>query len=362
MPFDRSYILSLLAMGGLLVCAGCRGAKPPARDAADWVTLGAPAPISSSATRGLEVQMWIMDNTDSVVQRALAPYDTVSAVLDERDRLHWGDWGLRWCVLPIGEVKRVLAGLQPVQPARVQWLGEFTEWRPIVRAGTISAQTVRVGTGESGIPQGKPRLIARSWIEPIITELGIRPGVRTDLALQIEQPRSARSLWEIGNDDLPMIDDEGPVLDGLITGFHADGLHALILVADAPGRDWSALPEPIDDSQPPEPIDETVGPSADGDGAASPEDESGGAGEATKPDGGSTRTGGEQQGPERGEFRSLGELMFTTRGSGSKRFGGVYDPPRSVVVVLVPRTEGGFGLLPSVRGGAAIDGAAEGEK
>ncbi|MCA9303973.1 MAG: hypothetical protein KC996_07625 [Phycisphaerales bacterium] len=339
MPGKRASILSVLALA--FVLCGCRNARRPAQDAADWVTLGAPAPISSNATRGLEVQMWIMDNTDSAVQRVLAPYDTVSGVLDERDRLHWGDWGLRWCVVPIGEVKGVLAGLSPVQPARVQWLGEFGDWRPIVRAGTINAQTVRVGEGESGIPLGKPRLIARSWIEPIVTDLGIRPGVRADLALQIEQPRSARSLWEIGNDDLPMIDDDGPVVDGLITGFHADGLHAFILVADVPGRDWSALPEPIDDSQAPNPLDDSIGPSADADGSA------GSIEEDQEPDASTTRSGGEQRGPGRGEFRSLGELMFTTQGSGSKRFGGVYDPPRSVVVVLIPRTEGGFGLIPS---------------
>ena len=335
----------------LLACAvglvGCRQtAEPPERDAADWVTLGAPAPISSNATRGLEVQMWIMDNTDSVVQRALAPYDTVSGVLDERERLRWRDWGLRWCVVPIGEVGAVLADLQPVQPARVQWLGEFTQWRPIVRAGTINAQSVRVGDGESGIPLGKPRLIARSWIEPIVTDLGIRPGVRTDLALQIEQPRSARSLWNIEDDGLPMIDDEGPMVDGLISGIHADGLHALVLVADAPGRDWSMLPEPIDDSEVLEAEDGPVGPSAEQYG------EQVAIGDADELEEAAVtvlRAGGEQHGPGRGAFQSLGELMFTTEGSGSSRFGGVYDPPRSVVVVLIPRTEGGFGLIPFIR-------------
>lgn len=348
---NRAQILFSLALFVLL--AGCRNAQE-SKPAAEWVTLGAPAPISSNSTRGLEVQMWIVDNTDHAVHRALMPYDTVSGVIDERERIRWKEWGLRWCVVPIAEVNALLSGLRPVQPARVQWLGEFTQWRPIVRAGTINAQSVRVGEGESGVPTGKPRLIARSWIEPMMTDLGIRPGVRADLALQIEQPRSARSLWNIEDDDLPMIDDEGPLVDGLITAVRADGLHALVLVADAPGRDWSMLPEPIDDTQAVELDDDQYGPSADQDTDPNDQTDADLDAEAGSDEVG-VRKSDEQHGPDGAELKSLGELMFTTQGSGSARFGGVYDPPRSVVVLLIPRTEGGFGLLPAFEDGAESD-------
>lgn len=352
MPDKRAQILFSLVL--IVLLAGCRNAQQSA-PAAEWVTLGAPAPISSNSTRGLEVQMWIVDNTDHAVHRLLMPYDTVSGVFDESERQRWRAWGLRWCVVPIAEVNALLSALRPVQPARVQWLGEFTQWRPIVRAGTIEAQSVRVGDGESDIATGKPRLIARSWIEPMMTDLGIRPGVRADIALQIEQPRSARSLWSIEDDELPMIDDEGPIVDGLVSALRADGLHTLVLVADAPGRDWSNLPEPIDDSQSVPSEDDPIGPSARADdehGADADDETSTEPIEETQGEGSAVRERDERHGPSGAELRSLGELMFTTKGSGSARFGGVYDPPRSVVVILIPRTEGGFGLLPALEDGA----------
>ncbi|MBL4591767.1 MAG: hypothetical protein JKY96_07385, partial [Phycisphaerales bacterium] len=126
----RAGFIAGLGLGAVLLVSGCRSAQKQPSDASDWVTLGAPAPVSSNSTRGLEVQMWIMDNTDHAIAHALGAYDIETDVIDEQERLRWRAHGMRWCAVPMDEVLGVLGSLRPIQPVRVQWLGEFPRWRP----------------------------------------------------------------------------------------------------------------------------------------------------------------------------------------------------------------------------------------
>ncbi len=337
-----------------LLCAvsvlGCKNTPKEPTLPGDWVSLGAPRPVSSNATRGLEVQMLVVKNTDYAVARALAPFDELAGMVSESDRALWRDWGFRWCVVPIGEVNGFLAKLIPIQPVQVQWLGEFSQWRPIVRGGEIYGQVVRVGEGESILPDGQPRLIGRSWIQPMISNGGMKPGVRMDLALQVELTRTMGLAKVLNDNDLTMIDDDGPVVGGLLTGIHADGHFALVLVGDAPDRDWLDLPAPLEFGADGEVVEDSVGPRADG----ALEDESVDL-EAEESPASGARSGRWVVGPDAGEYPTLGELMLTSPGSGPLRAGEVYDPPRSVVVVLIPRVQGGYGLIPAMPGGKDED-------
>ncbi len=341
------WFIAALGLGALLCAPGCRASKGQGALQSDWVTLGAPPPVSSNSTRGLEVQMWIMDNTEHAVARALGEFDTQSEVIDEDERQRWRANGYRWCVVPVDRVLDVLGTLRPIQPVRVQWLGEFPQWRPIVRGGMLQGQRVRAGDSEARVERGKPRVIARSWIQPMMGELGVEPGVRIDLGVQIELERSPYQDL-LGDERLPMIDDLGPVLDGLLAGVHADGRHALMLVGASPDADWSLLNDELDKDQPKE---DAIGPSRLSDPAADV-NQAAGDSESTAlvKSGQGNASPRAQAGPIAGakeeSLRTLGEIMLTSKGSGPRVAQRVYDPPRSVIVVLIPRTEGGYRLLP----------------
>lgn len=302
-----------------------------------------PAPIDSVSTRGLEVRLWVVDDTYWSASRALLPY--VEAGSSDESIERWADWGFRLVRVPIQDVQGVLDSLRPVQPINTQWLGEFGQWRAIVRAGELQTSRVRVGDHSVSIERGRPRLIARSWVEPMLTEDAVIPAVRLDLAMQIETKKrsNASALYQIDRER--MIEDEGPILDELIRSSMMDGSYALVLVGEAPGFDWGSLPEDIGEISIQESNDsDEFGPGEESDESTQGErDQSEQQIERTtiaeKPIGSR---------PEQPSGQSLGEQMLTGGGSRIIRLNESRTIPKRVVVVLIPRVDGGYSLLPRV--------------
>ncbi|MBL4699184.1 MAG: hypothetical protein JKX70_10160, partial [Phycisphaerales bacterium] len=220
----------------------------------------APEPINSVSTRGLEVRLWVVDDTHWAAPRKLLGYlhpqgddefnneSSVSSLgantLTQAINPQWAQWGFRFVAVPIGEVDEFLGALRPVQPINVQWLGEFGQWRALVRAGALKNNRVRVGERTVEIAPGRPRLIARSWIEPMLTNDNVIPAVRLDLGMQIESEKNTRTQDLFGVYNERMIEDYGPVIDELLFSALLDGSHALVIVGDAPESRWEMLTDP----------------------------------------------------------------------------------------------------------------------
>ena len=337
-----------------------------------------PAPIDSASTRGLEVRLWVVDDSQWSTARALYPYAQGETSGLDQSFEQWERWGFRFVRVPIDEVQGFLDGLRPVQPTNVQWLGEFGQWRAVVRAGELDRTRVRVGDHSQVIEQGRPRLIARSWVEPMLSVDDVVPGVRLDLAMQIETRKQSGVSLTYQVDRERMIEDEGPVLDELLFSSVLDGSYALVLVGETPGLDWGALPPlgGFDDA----PADQESGvvgpreafdasdPEASQSGTQSQGDQSGPGHSKGEPSKVSSKSfskapskalamGGvvrQNLGPLEPDGQSLGELMFTSGESRFTRVDARRASPKRVVVVFLPRVEGGYGLIPRVARGADV--------
>ncbi len=343
----------------------------------------APAPMDSASTRGLEVRLWVVDDTDWTAARMLLGYvqsdqsSVIEPVLNPdtnpiakpellvdpismQDLARWSDWGFRLITIPVGEVQGFLDTLDPVQPTNVQWLGEFAGWRPIVRAGELQTSHVRVGDHINEIEPGRPSLIARSWIEPVLTESDVVPAVRVDLGMQIEQDDAKREVKQsIGAMDISrerLIEDNGPIIDELLLSLFLDGSKALVLVGEASDADWSMIPDPVDLQIKPTTVDSETdqeedqrnegrfGPGAFDDGEDQLVEPAIGSQDVNPSSSSRTRDSGSE--PKRPSGKTLGELMLTSPGSRIVRANESRTVPVRVVVVLIPRVEGGFGLIP----------------
>jgi len=328
--------------------------------------LRTPEPINSVSTLGLEVRLWVVDDTDRTAARLLSSYERTDGIdystpsptpspIPPAMAQSWSQWGFRLIAIPIDEVEGFLDTLIPIQPISVHWLGEFGKWRAIVRAGELSSNHVRVGERSVQIERGRPRLIARSWIEPILTPDAVVPGVRLDLGVQIQsnKNRSSRQRTGFGFDENTerSIEDDGPVFDELIMSAMLDGSHAIILVGEAPDVDWNSLPDPEslivrDTDVETDSRAGGFGPSQvskdDGDGQDDRQGDERGRTDIHRRTPAASRAVNE---PGRPKGRTLGELMLTSPGSRTVRINATRIKPKRVIVVFIPRVEGGYTLL-----------------
>lgn len=293
--------------------------------------------------------------------------------IDPETQRRWGEWGFRMVWVPVDRVGTLLDALTPVRPSSVQWLGEFGAWRAIVRAGEMRPTSVRVGDSLRRLDGGRPSLIARSWVEPMLGDPAaggavVGAAVRLDLGMQIQRDdRSGQRFFDPSREG--SIEDSGMVIDPLLCSLKLSGRRALVIVGEAPGADWGQLPEPImvdltapfgkkdGDGQGGDERDRTgptAGPRADEDGGIGPrQDEE--QRPPVEPDGAGARPpAASKPGPGSGEpqrptILSLGELMLTTDGSRIVRLNETRVLPKRVIVVLVPYAPDRFQILPRAR-------------
>lgn len=354
-PFQSKALIGCLICGTLAL-AGLSGCQSGRGDlASDEMTLGtigdAPAPIDSVSTRGLEVRLWVVDDTDWAALRLLREYTAIEPnPIKSQDIEAWADWGFRLVAMPIGDVDGFLGSLRSVQANNVQWLGEFGQWRAVVRAGALSTGHVRVGEGSEKIELGKPRMIVRSWVEPTLTQSDVIPMLRLDLGLQIESTKRRSDPRLLGIDRARMIDDAGPVIDELLMSIRLDGSHAIVLVGDAPGSSWDHLPDvsliPEDrDADESADLQDAFGPGGRDERDLSIADDS--VDDESKAPNAPRSDGRPIHEPSRPALKSLGELMLTSSGSRITRVNETRAMPKRVIVIFVPRVAGGWSLLGS---------------
>lgn len=326
---DQTRHRVILACGLALAClpalSGCKAVRKWLAPA-DAIELTPSESVDSSEStdrQGLGIRLLVVDDTNYDAPRALRAYPMVR---DERVASQWSRWGYRIVEVPVEDIDPMLAALRPVQPISLQFMGEFGNWRPLVRSGTIRAQRVAVGDSTREVGAGRPRLIARSWTEPALTDRGVERLLRIDLGMQIEMPRG-NGFELVPEHREPTLDDQGTVIDELLSSIHLDGTHALVIVGEAPGEDWANLPE-ITGLVDLTGQGDRLGPSADDE--RDPE---------------STETAGERPGervyrdaiePSAPRTRSLGELMLVAPGSRVIRANESRAIPKRVVIVLIP--------------------------
>lgn len=285
------------------------------------------SPELSPADLGLEVVVWTSDDTYFRVGRALAELALPDSPLPPEDDAAWRRAGLRAVAMPVESLDALLIAAPPITQLQRQRFGQIPRWTPLVR-GPQTPAGVR-GPDARRLEPGRPRLLARSWIEPTLDEGRARDILRTELTIQIEQPRRASIL------DTPAertITEAGPILDALLTTHAGNGRHALVIVAESPGLDWSTLPPPPAARA----FDQSTDP-----GINPPSGPTGQAGERPVPVD-ADRTGpaafatAQPPGPQPPSERFIGEWMLASPGIPA-RDGRAPIGPRKVILVLIPR-------------------------
>ena len=345
----RHVVLWLLCACVLCAAPGCRVVRKwfsPAQEAA----LADPDPIERvqdatlsdpDARQGLEVRLLVVDDTNYDAPRVLnafAQQSDSTDVIDPTLARIWSEWGFRFIPVPIERLDEALGKLTPVRPMSVQWLGEFGAWRPLVRTGNNNQTRVRVGESSRAIEPGRPRLIARSWSMPRLTERAVERVLRLDLGIQIESSND-KAFALLPDQRQRTIDDQGAVLNELLSTITLQPDHALVIVGEAPGTDWSQLPEPqpIAPPQPQNDDEQPIGPAPQDDRAPDA------AAQKERVPFSTPRSAAIE--PREPTLRSLGELMLVAPGSRLMQRGQTRETPMRVVIVLVPSVRGEFRLL-----------------
>lgn len=287
---------------------------------------------------GLEVVVWTADDTYYRVGRALHALAVPEPSMPEPDRLAWERAGLRILAVPADRLDELLAKAPPLTSVQRQRFAQLPRWTPLVRGPALppGVPSPDARTNAGTIPPGHPRLIARSWIEPAITDDGPARRLRTELAIQMERARRQALLADPAD---RTIADAGEIFESLLTAIHADGPTATVIVAEHPGTDWSELPEP---PPPPAPADPAAGPqNQSGPAGVIPADptpgDAGDPGADARSQPG-TRPAPTPPGPVEPAVRTLGERMLAAPGVPARE-GRPPVGPRKVILVLIPRLQ-----------------------
>ena len=307
----------LLTWAATLLCAcSLPGSKStPETDQAPVIEAGQTADPSK---RGLELRVLRVDDSENRVANAFARYAQDAGPFEAEDHARWRGWGLRWIAVPMDQLDGLLANQDMTQALQIRQMGEFPQWRALIRTGKIRNDTVRIDNPEAGSPtyrslSGQPRLLARAWTAPVVTEAGVEPKLRVDLGIQISNPQRV-TQWQ--TPALRTVLDEGPLLDELLSSVAIDASHALILIGLDPAVDWNFDNDSSEVSI--------------------------------------QRSTNHPLGPNPPRAKTLGEQMFTTYGTGSVAIGMRYVPPKKVLIVLVPKVGSQYRLLgPTTQAGAA---------
>lgn len=258
--------------------------------------------------RGLEVRVLTVNDTGDRVAEALSMFQHEHGTMDELDRARWNAWGFRWVVVPADRVDSILGMLELTKATQIRWMGEFPRWRPVIRTGELRNETVRIGEPNEFQQRsfsGRPRLLARVWTAPEVTDEGVLARLHLDLAIQISDSSSRSSGWEAPKFRTAM--DDGYLIEELKMSQSLDSSSAIILVGEDPSVRW-----------------------------LDPENQSS-----------SSVVVNDQSpiGPRSGEARTLGQRMLSAPGTGYVEPGKRYVSPKKVLLVIVPKAGGSFRLL-----------------
>jgi len=320
MPDSSRTKIGMLAGATILVAvmsacssSGTEGSKNRSRNDSVQLETQIEAGLSAeSSQRGLELRVLTVDDAGDRVAQALSPFMGDPGAMLREDQERWSSWGLRLVVVPIDQLDSVLGSLISTKAAQVRWMGEFPQWRPLIRTAQIPNGTVRIGDGSTSVRfqelSGRPRLLARVWTTPEMTGSDAMAQLHMDLALQMIQEQQ-NNRWETPAVRTAL--DEGALIDELKMSQVLDSKSALVLVGEDPSIQW--INENGTDSV-------SVSQASDG-----------------------------SLGPSAPLARTLGQQMLSTPGTGYVAPGKRYVSPKKVLIVLVPRVGGQYRLLGSSR-------------
>lgn len=307
----RGVVLCALAAGLALGLGACAGGEK--------ATEAPPVAAGERGPRmGLEVAWWVIEESVNVTDPALGPpspsatqliarYAARPVPVTESTVRAWHESGLRLVAVPVAELAGLREQLRPLGPNQQQWIGQTTQWVEVARGRKLDrTEPVRLDSGELRLPAGSTRLLLRSWVAPAPVGSTAGAVLQTEV---VPQHVSVRESGRLTLEDLtPKAvqgrEQEGAVFQRLLLETALDGADAILIVPESPGRSWS-----VDAGAASEPGDEWD--------AGLPEGESAGAVPGF--------------GPPVPDMASLGEMMFTDRGTATTR----------AVIVLIPRVPAG---------------------
>lgn len=318
-----------------LFLAACADPAPPA-----------PAPTNpiEAVTRGpaLDVRLFIVPDVPPRIARALAPYDDPrNTMLAERAEL-WRRNGLRVLAVPETELDPLIAAMSPRAASESRQLRPAAVWTPAAEGPTLPTTLFQLDAGTLRLPRGSLRLLARPWLEPVLTQTPDPPAqppaqpapdlrLRVDLLLQhvpddpLEDRRRLLQPGPIG----PL--DDGQLFDRLAAELAIPRGTAILLIAEPVETDWPALVSQSDDERSPQTGSEPADPSPDQPGPdIDPPDPPANATSTENPTPPSTAA---VFGPTRARLPTLGEALLGPTGYASRS--------SRLVMVFVPRLGAG---------------------
>jgi hypothetical protein len=178
------------------------------------------------------------------IETALGPFLDRPVPLPDSVRFRWHAAGMRLVSVPVSELPRIQSALRIVGPTQRQWLGEAPMWTDLVRGGSAPAREVVTDEGLTRLQAGRLQLFGRAWITP--DPDGLRADVLPSAALRLElvpqlQPQLTEPQRLLAAAGRTTVDGivKGRVFPSLSLGMYLSGGDAIVIVPDAPSRDWS---------------------------------------------------------------------------------------------------------------------------
>lgn len=351
----------LLPLGALASCSSAPESSraPDADDRGGLVSAAANGPSFTERHRGIEVQSWLAPNDEAAIASALAGFESEPVPVEPWAIERWRRSGIRVLSIPVGRLDDLRAGLDQAGSLQSRWLGEASEWIPVVEGPDLPAGLIATEDGPVSLEGGRLRLIVRSWVTPMTSPVGDGFGAGVYVEIVPQHTNRVDPLREAGFDARLTPKPRDPLDEGLV--FRRLGLagvlpgdRALLFVAELPETDWAAVAREAEASDVPgDDASASAGSEASGAGPVSAVDgeepASGGVGPVWTPSpwsGLDVDAGGEPIGPLPPRPRWLGEAMLM---SDPGHGGGRYRTLGSrLIVVLTPRVPERFELLGSV--------------
>lgn len=294
MPYTVRTGSAILA-GALCMLAGC-GPKPGAPGVE--VT---PAPVVRGRERGLESHIWVVEASGSQLAALLRDRPAPSGAPFEQ-LARWRANGLRVLAIQASEVDTLRESLRTIGPVHRQWMGTLPEWVELVTGPEARGPvTLALDAGPLRLDPGSPRIMVRCWATP-----GFDPSAPSVLQVELMPEHAPLRAPRDGLDLAiePHAAQREPAalaFTRLRLSIAAQTGEAIVILPENPGVDWSAPPSPRPES------------------SLTPE---------ARP-----------FGPEIPGARTLGEYMLAAPPAPGAR-------DTRIVIVLVPRHDGSFELIP----------------
>ena len=230
----------------------------------------ASAPAVTGMGPGMEVRTWATRDSQANLAATLAPYLDRPVRMDPAVKQTWSQCGLRLVCVPVADLPKVIEALTPaieydaggaVASVSTLWVGQGPRFGEAVR-GTSSPQPRTIAMHDSRVlaPAGTLRLLTRCWVIPDLAAQAQPPApgspdipaaLQVELVPQMLEPRRPLDpLDPQSNPSSPA--EQGLVFSRLRAAVVLAPGDALLIVPEAPLRDWKAAASDRPETAPPD--------------------------------------------------------------------------------------------------------------